>query len=110
LKSIIAVNQDDNTQQAEEQKPILSPKAASKSVKDPLGACMSEAFPLGTKKAAPVVKKVLRCAVPSCRKTGKETRERVLYKDKAHKGSIRYCYNHSKEYPFSAFEPCGEQF
>jgi hypothetical protein len=90
---------------------MVSPKAAAKSAKDPLGACMANAFPPGTKKtAAPAVKKVLRCAVPSCKKTGKETRERVLYKDKTHKGSTRYCYTHSQEYPFSTFEPCGEQF
>jgi hypothetical protein len=114
LNSFIYANQETTPPPQEAQTDIVSPKAAAKSSKDPLGACMANAFPLPTtKKPAappPPVKKLLRCAVPSCKKTGKETKERVLYKDKAHKGSTRYCYNHSLEYPFSTFEPCGEQF
>jgi hypothetical protein len=77
---------------------------------DALGACMAEMTKRGAewaaKKAASKTPKIPRCALPSCKKTAAETDEKVLYKDKAHRGSIRYCLTHSKEFIMSQFDPC----
>jgi effector-binding domain-containing protein len=74
-----------------------------------LGASIAKrAVEVQAKKVLPT-KKNYRCALPSCKKTAQETAEKVLYKDKAHRGSIRYCFTHSKEFIMSEFEPWSEQ-